>query len=276
MNRYRKSKLVVVSSVLLIFSFSLLFLTSFQGYKVPFLNDSVRQIFSSIDRIASKPSHFFSQQRDYLTEMISAYRENQELKATLANLENSISEMDSLKNENESLRQSLALKDKYSDKQVFSALVSVRTPNTWNQKLILSLGELDGIHTSMLVVANGALIGTISSLESHSSTVKLLTNSDEFSKIPVKISSSSTDIYGILSGYDTDSHSFVVDQLNSDVDIPVGSSVVTSDLAGETPSNIPVGKVSSVKTSTSNLKREIYIQPTANFSNIYAVSVVGQ
>ena len=51
--------------------------------------------------------------------------------------------------------------------------------------------------------------------------------------------------------------------------ISEGSSVVTSDLDGGTPSNIPVGKVSSVRTSSSNLNRELFIQPSANFSNIW-------
>ena len=103
-----------------------------------------------------------------------------------------------------------------------------------------------------------------------------MTQSDDFSNIPVKISLETDDVYGILSGYDTDSHSLIINQLNSDVDIPEGSSVVTSDLAGGTPSNIPIGKVASVKSSSSNLNRELYITPTANFSNIYAVMVVGQ
>ncbi|WP_335339458.1 rod shape-determining protein MreC [Streptococcus marmotae] len=52
--------------------------------------------------------------------------------------------------------------------------------------------------------------------------------------------------------------------------------VVTSDLAGDMPSNVLVGKVSSVKTSTRDLSRELYIKPAANFSNIYSVLVVGE
>ncbi|MGZ7234537.1 rod shape-determining protein MreC, partial [Streptococcus pyogenes] len=81
------------------------------------------------------------------------------------------------------------------------------------------IGQNAGLKDDMLIVANGSLIGTIESLASDSTKVKLLTNSDDFSKIPVKISLESTEVYGILSGYDTDSHSFIVNQLNSDVHI---------------------------------------------------------
>lgn len=276
MNRYKISKLVVAISAVAIFSLSLLFLTVYQGLEIPILANGVKQTFSFFDGVLSKPTQFLSQQKDYLNDLIFAYKENQELKKTLADFENSISEMESLKNENKGLRQNLEMKEQHADKRIFSALVSVRSPHSWNQKLMINLGQDDGLTTDMLVVADGALIGTIDSLAPHATTVKLLTNSDKFSKIPVKIALESTDVYGILSGYDTDSHSFIVNQLNSDIGIPEGSSVVTSDLAGGTPSNIPIGKVVSVKTSSSNLNRELYITPTANFSNIYAVTVVGQ
>lgn len=276
MNRYKKSRLVVVVSILSIFSLSLLFLTVYQGVKIPFVMDGVRQSVAFLDGVVSKPTQFLSKQKDYINDLVSAYKENQELKNTLSGLENSISEMESLKKENESLRQNLEMKEAYTEKQLISALVSVRSPNSWNQELILNIGKDFGLTEDMLVVANGALVGTIDSLDAHSTTVKLLTNSDDFSNIPVKISLETMDVYGILSGYDTDSHSLIINQLNSDIEIPVGSSVVTSDLAGGTPSNIPIGKVASVKSSSSNLNRELYVTPTANFSNIYAVMVVGQ
>lgn len=276
MNRYKKSRLVVVISILSVFSLSLLFLTAYQGGEIPIVSDGVRQSIAFLDEVVSKPTQFLSKQKDYLNDLVAAYKENQELKSTLASLENSISEMESLKNENESLRQNLEIKEAYADKQMISALVSVRSPNSWNQELVIDIGKDAGLTENMLVVANGALVGTIDSLDAYSTTVKLLTNSDDFSNIPVKISLEMTDVYGILSGYDTDSHSLIINQLNSDVEIPVGSSVVTSDLAGGTPSNIPVGKVASIKSSSSNLNRELYIMPTANFSNIYAVMVVGQ
>ena len=276
MNRYKKSRLVVVVSILSVFSLSLLFLTVYQGVKIPFVMDGVRQSVAFLDGVVSKPTQFLSKQKDYINDLVSAYKENQELKNTLSGLENSISEMESLKKENESLRQNLEMKEAYTEKQLISALVSVRSPNSWNQELILNIGKDFGLTKDMLVVANGALVGTIDSLDAHSTTVKLLTNSDDFSNIPVKISLETMDVYGILSGYDTDSHSLIINQLNSDIEIPVGSSVVTSDLAGGTPSNIPIGKVASVKSSSSNLNRELYVTPTANFSNIYAVMVVGQ
>ena len=172
MNRYKKSRLVVVVSILSVFSLSLLFLTAYQGIKIPFVSDGVKHTLAFLDGVVSKPTQFLSKQKDYLNDLLAAYKENQELKSTLASLENSISEMESLKNENDSLRQNLQMKESYADKLLISALVSVRSPNSWNQELVLDTGTDAGLSEDMLVVANGALIGTIDSLDTSSTTDK--------------------------------------------------------------------------------------------------------
>ena len=140
--------------------------------------------------------------------------------------------------------------------------------------MIIDAGTEQGVVENMLVVANGGLAGIVTNVESSSANVKLLTNSDEFTKIPVKISTQSGDIYGILSGYDSDSNSFVVNQLNSMDEIKIDSNVVTSDLAGTTPANIQVGKVKSISSTSNNLNREVFIEPTTDFSEIYSVLLV--
>lgn len=71
-----------------------------------------------------------------------------------------------------------------------------------------------------------------------------------------------------------DSNSFVVNQLNSMDEIKIDSNVVTSDLAGTTPANIQVGKVKSISSTSNNLNREVFIEPTTDFSEIYSVLLV--
>ncbi|MTB65226.1 rod shape-determining protein MreC [Streptococcus sp. zg-86] len=269
------SKLIVVSSVLLVLSFSLLFLTVQKRLSIPFLSESIHTSVAYMNNFISKPVRFISEQRDVVNQLLDTYDENKELKESLSSLEGQLAELDTIKKENDSLRQTLGMAGTYVSKDIRVGLVSVRTPVAWNTQLTINLGQKDGLTTDMLVVSNGGLIGTIEHIYDQVSDVKLLTNSDKVTKIPVKISAGTSDIYGILTGYDTDSNSFIISQLNSVAEIPNGTNVVTSDLAGATPSNVQIGKVRTVKTSTSDLNRELYVEPTANFSNIYSVLVVG-
>lgn len=269
------SKLIVATSIFLVLSFSLLFLTFTKGVQIPVLNYAVNAIMSPLSNLLAKPTQFLSEEKDVLANLIGAYDENKELKATISELESQVAEKETLEKENESLRQNLELADSYQDKTVIPSFVTVRTPTSWNNQLIIDVGAEDGLSQSMLVVANGGLVGIVSTVNTDSAVVTLLSNADGFTKIPIRISTESGDVYGILTGYDTDSNTFIINQLNSTDEIPVGSNVVTSDLAGATPSNIQIGKVVSVSSSSTNLNRELYVEPTASFSNLYAVLVVG-
>lgn len=268
------SKLIIAFFVFLILSFSLLFVTTSGSHDIPFLSSIVSGVMTPIEIFFSPTVSFITAQRTKIEDLFSTFNENQELKQSIASLENISEDNETLRLENESLRKDLGIVASFPEKSFLSSFVLVRNPVSWTEQLIIDAGTEQGVVENMLVVANGGLAGIVTNVESSSANVKLLTNSDEFTKIPVKISTQSGDIYGILSGYDSDSNSFVVNQLNSMDEIKIDSNVVTSNLAGTTPANIQVGKVKSISSTSNNLNREVFIEPTTDFSEIYSVLLV--
>lgn len=268
------SKLIIAFFVFLILSFSLLFVTTSGSHDIPFLSSIVSGVMTPMEKFFSPTVSFITAQRTKIEDLFSTFNENQELKQSIASLENISEDNETLRLENESLRKDLGIVASFPEKSFLSSFVLVRNPVSWTEQLIIDAGTEQGVVENMLVVANGGLAGIVTNVESSSANVKLLTNSDEFTKIPVKISTQSGDIYGILSGYDSDSNSFVVNQLNSMDEIKIDSNVVTSDLAGTTPANIQVGKVKSISSTSNNLNREVLIEPTTDFSEIYSVLLV--
>ncbi|WP_312247745.1 rod shape-determining protein MreC [Streptococcus parasuis] len=268
------SKLIIAFFVFLILSFSLLFVTTSGSHDIPLLSSIVSGVMTPIEKFFSPTVSFITAQRTKIEDLFSTFNENQELKQSIASLENISEDNETLRLENESLRKDLGIVASFPEKSFLSSFVLVRNPVSWTEQLIIDAGTEQGVVENMLVVANGGLAGIVTNVESSSANVKLLTNSDEFTKIPVKISTQSGDIYGILSGYDSDSNSFVVNQLNSMDEIKIDSNVVTSNLAGTTPANIQVGKVKSISSTSNNLNREVLIEPTTDFSEIYSVLLV--
>ena len=268
------SKLIIAFFVFLILSFSLLFVTTSGSHDIPFLSSIVSGVMTPMEKFFSPTVSFITAQRTKIEDLFSTFNENQELKQSIASLENISEDNETLRLENESLRKDLGIVASFPEKSFLSSFVLVRNPVSWTEQLIIDAGTEQGVVENMLVVANGGLAGIVTNVESSSANVKLLTNSDEFTKIPVKISTQSGDIYGILYGYDSDTNSFVVNQLNSMDEIKIDSNVVTSDLAGTTPANIQVGKVKSISSTSNNLNREVFIEPTTDFSEIYSVLLV--
>ena len=274
MNQFKKSRLIITSSVVIFLSFSFLYFTVVQGFSIPVVSDVVNSSLSTVNRVFSIPTAFFSEQKNVIQELMDTYSENRELKETIAKLEAETSENDSLEKENESLRASLELTEKYADKVTNTALVLDRSSLSWMNEITVDLGSDNGVTEGMLVLANGGLVGVVESAYSASSDVSLLTNSDESLKIPVKISTNTSTLYGILNGYDTETGSFIISQLNSTEGIESGNTVVTSDLGGNTPSNLLVGTVNLVETSSKDLSVQVFVTPAADFSNLYSVVIV--
>ncbi|HFU4464905.1 TPA: rod shape-determining protein MreC [Streptococcus suis] len=270
------SKYIVAIFLFFFISISLLFATYSNSDNSTFVGSVVRIFVNPIQRVLSIPVVYISSQIEMIDDLFVAYTENKELKQISLEFATLNAENDSLKKENESLKAGLEVSTSHPEIVFLAAEVLVRTPSLWTKELMINLGESSGISKNSLVLANDGVIGTISTVSKESSVVKLITNSDDFTKLPVKIGTGDNAVYGILSGYDSDSNNFIINQLNSNLAIEVGSSVVTSDLAGTLPANLKIGEVSSIKESSDSLNREVYIKPAANFSNIYSVSVVKQ
>lgn len=275
MNRYKKSRLFIIVSVLSIISLSFLFLTTKNSVEIPLVSSGAKNVVSVVNEALSGPVRFLSERKMFFQDLVDTYGENQELKKTLSTLKDEAAENQTLKKENDSLKSSLGLTEEAGNRVKIPALVSVRTPVSWLNKMVVNRGSSQGVTSNMLVVANGGIVGIVTDVEENSASVQLFTSSADFTKVAVRISAAGEAVYGILSGYDIENKAFIVSQLNSSADIAVGSPVVTSDLAGDMAANLSVGQVKSVKTSSNNLSRELYVSPSADFSAIYSVTLVG-
>ena len=92
--------------------------------------------------------------------------------------------------------------------------------------VIINKGYNDGIDIGYAVIANDGLIGKIIKLGKETSTVKLLTSSDLYNMLSVNIHTSGGDIYGILSDYDEETNSFIIEGIDELTKIEVGDIVV--------------------------------------------------
>ena len=245
----KKSRLLVMI-IVLILTASALLLTTRSNW---FVNGTSNAI-ALIDDIVSKPFHALEDIKNDLTNLVHTYRENEELKSSLYEKEMKANESDSLKEENAQLRQLLSMQDSLTSQLKISSDVIARTPSSWKNELTINVGSDSNV---------------------QSCRINLLTNKRNTEKISVSIQNGSKVIYGIITGYDEKKEAFIISQLNEPVNLKEGSKVFTSGLGSYTVANIPVGKVLSVIESSDHLTKEVYVKPSADFSDIRVVTLVG-
>lgn len=270
MKKFKKSRLIVMIIVLILTASALLLST----YSTWFVNGTSNAL-SLVDNVLSKPFHLLTDVKSDLEHLVNTYHENEELKATLNEIDSASNEVSDLKEENAQLREMLDMKNSIKSDVKLSADVIARTPASWSNELTVNVGSENKVASTMLVVANGGLIGSVDQVNEHSSQISLLTNKKNNENISVRIQSGSKTIYGIIVGYDEKKSAFIVSQLNTSDEIKEGSKVVTSGLGSYPVANISVGKVSSVASSSDYLTKEVYIKPSADFSDIRVVTLVG-
>ena len=270
MKKFKKSRLIVMIIVLILTASALLLST----YSTWFVNGTSNAL-SLVDNVLSKPFHLLTDVKSDLEHLVNTYHENEELKATLNEIDSVSNEVSDLKEENAQLREMLDMKNSINSDVKLSADVIARTPASWSNELTVNVGSENKVASTMLVVGNGGLIGSVDQVNEHSSRISLLTNKKNSENISVRIQSGSKTIYGIIVGYSEKKSAFIVSQLNTSDEIKEGSKVVTSGLGSYPVANISVGKVSSVASSSDYLTKEVYIKPSADFSDIRVVTLVG-
>lgn len=270
MKKFKKSRLIVMIIVLILTASALLLST----YSTWFVNGTSNAL-SLVDNVLSKPFHLLTDVKSDLEHLVNTYHENEELKATLNEIDSASNEVSDLKEENAQLREMLDMKNSINSDVKLSADVIARTPASWSNELTVNVGSENKVASTMLVVGNGGLIGSVDQVNEHSSRISLLTNKKNSENISVRIQSGSKTIYGIIVGYSEKKSAFIVSQLNTSDEIKEGSKVVTSGLGSYPVANISVGKVSSVASSSDYLTKEVYIKPSADFSDIRVVTLVG-
>lgn len=270
MKKFKKSRLIVMIIVLILTASALLLST----YSTWFVNGTSNAL-SLVDNVLSKPFHLLTDVKSDLEHLVNTYHENEELKATLSEIDSVSNEVSDLKEENAQLREMLDMKNSINSDVKLSADVIARTPASWSNELTVNVGSENKVASTMLVVGNGGLIGSVDQVNEHSSRISLLTNKKNSENISVRIQSGSKTIYGIIVGYSEKKSAFIVSQLNTSDEIKEGSKVVTSGLGSYPVANISVGKVSSVASSSDYLTKEVYIKPSADFSDIRVVTLVG-
>ena len=154
----------------------------------------------------------------------------------------SLIQLNLLKNDNIRLREILNLQASSSNDAISAAVISRKTGSWWRQ-LILNKGSKDGVEIGSTVMGPGGLLGRINNTSFFTSSVTLLTSPE--SKVGVWVDRSQ--LNGLLVGVGDDYPNLII--YSEDADIKVGDFVSSSPASTLFSPNIPIGIVQTVEES---------------------------
>lgn len=238
------------------------------------ISSDVSGVVAKVDSIVSIPFSAMSKSHNVISDLLSTYSENRDLKKSLSQLENQSAIISNLQEENDSLRASLNLSDKLSRDNVLTAEVSMRPSVNWLKELTINVGKSKNVSKSMLATSNGGVIGFVNKVHNDTTTISLLSNSSSDTYLASSVKAEDgNQIFGIISGYDHKKKLLEMTQLNSSTNVKTGTQVVTSGLDDVSVKDVPIGTVESVTDYEGN--RKIFVKPYADFDKISYVTLVG-
>ena len=218
---------------LILFSIGLIFLSKINFTAINYLKISLNEIVYRSSFIVSIPEKKIQDLTNVIQNHYSVYRDYNETKKKIIQLESEKIENNYLVEENKRLK---LLIDEYvynSDDILAKVLLDKKSP--FLRSIIVNKGSKDNINLGMAVLDGSYLIGKI--VEVNYSTSRALLISDLNSKIPVIIEPGS--VKSILSG--TGKENGEIEYLEKEIDIKDKSIVYTSGSGGLFKAGIPIG-----------------------------------
>jgi rod shape-determining protein MreC len=196
-------------------------------------------------------------------------RENADLTAKVALLQEQLAGTDQYKTENVVLKKELGFVQS-SKTAMQPCTVLNGSPPELSDAMVISCGEGEGIVEGQAVVSQGYLVGKILHVGKYTSTALLLTNSS--SAIDAKLSKNDTQ--GVVNG--SFGSGAVFGMVSQNADLQKGDLIVTAGINSRIAKNLLIGEVGDVLSKPNDLFKRVSIATPVNFHDISYVFVAKQ
>ncbi|GGE18570.1 cell shape-determining protein MreC [Marinithermofilum abyssi] len=178
-----------------------------------------------------------------------------------------------LKQENKQLKKTL---DYTKDQKVdtITARVVARSPDLWNNRVVINQGSKDGIRKDMPVVTYEGLIGRVKAVTGHMADVQLLTDTGSGPGIAAHVQTEDKEVFGLIEGYDTKTKRLLMKKIPSNAKLKKGQLVVTSGLSDIYTGDLLIGTVDKITSGEFGVDQMVYVKPAARFEQLQYVMVV--
>ena len=236
-----------------------------------FLKDSISMTQGALYKPANKVAGFFEDIRDFTL----IFKENKSLKASLQQYSQVVAELNQVKEENKRLKEMVDYKQSVANQyHLKMAEVIGRSPDRWNNMIVIDKGAKDGISKDMAVVSTQGLIGKVYSVSNFSSNVQMISDTEHGGFVFAEIQSNPIS-YGVIGGYDPITRELTINKIELNAEIEEGQLVVTSNLGGTFPPGIVIGEITKLEQyGSGELTKTAFVKPAADLYHIKEVFIV--
>ena len=213
-----------------------------------------------LQSVALMPRDALYKVGDYFTSQAWLERETQRLRQERANDARALQQARFLTQENQQLRQLLALREQLPVPSVASEIL-YDTRDPFTRKIVLDRGSQHGVLAGQPVVDDVGIVGQVTRVFPFTAEVSLLTDKDQAIPVQVLRNGLRSVLYGHGQSGTLDLRFMVANS-----DIRQGDLLVTSGIDGIYPSGLAVARVARVEGKSSDTFAHIICEPVAGLT----------
>lgn len=239
------------------------------------LNTVAGYIFVPMQKGISTAGSWISDKADNLKSLQSVQKENEDLRAQVAELETKLNTLKLEQTELQTLRELWELDQKYPGYEKVGARVISKGSGNWFATFLIDKGAEDGIEVDMNVIAGSGLVGIVTEVGPNYAKVRAII--DDASN--VSGAALSTQDYCVVNGNLITMNEDQVIEFSElscpeEVVIEPGEQIVTSNISDKYLPGILIGYVQTVEPDTNHLTCSGTITPAVQFAHLEEVLVI--
>ena len=252
----------VIIALLLVLVPSMLSIMGYTGL----IRSALKTVATPFEWLGSQVAGAVNGFTSVFTEYDDLKKENEELRAKVAELEAAQSDVEVLREQNAWLMQYLDLKTQTPSMLLTDATVIARESGSYATVLTVNKGSLHGLLRQMPVITEEGVFGYVS--ECGLNWAKVVSIIETASSVGVY--TERTGVTGVVEG-DTslrENGHCVMTYIPAGADVRVGDRVLTSGGNSVYPSGLPVGEIVSITADETTRTLRAVIKPTIDFTEI--------
>ena len=202
--------------------------------------------------------------------------ENEELQAQVDELNSTINNYELKLKELDELQELYELDQTYYDYETTGARIIGKGTSNWFNTFTIDKGTKDGIEVDMNVIADGGLVGIVTSVGDSYAVVRAII--DDTSNVSATISSTEDNciVSGSLENMTASNLILFSDLDDDDDEVAIGDVIVTSNISDKYLPGLMIGYVSSVSLDENELTKSGTVTPIVDFKHLSNVLVIKQ
>jgi len=149
---------IIITTIVLI---TIVLVTNIQIDKISFLEKVSNTIVMPIQNALTYLKNKVKGNESFFQEIDSLKSENEELKNKNSELEKKLREFEIMKSENDTLKEYMNLKEKYSGYESIPAYIINKDMSNYSSIVIINAGSNDGVKPNMAVISEKGLVGYV-------------------------------------------------------------------------------------------------------------------